>query len=256
MSVYNGESKLVESIESILSQTYTDFECIIVDDRSTDGTAGILADYAQKDTRVKIITNEINLGLTKSLNKAIKTATGVYIARMDAEDTSEPTRFAKQVAFLETHPEHGLVGSWVYLIDESSHKIGAMKYPTEHGVLKKFLIKHNPFVHSSIMMRRSVLDTAGLYDETWKYAQDYELFLRLSKYTKIANIGEHLASYRMSPQSITRQKNKEQVMFAIRARSKAIREGQYSIWAYRFLLKPFIGYLLPYEFKQMIKKMK
>lgn len=255
MGVWNGGTKLKASIDSILVQTHTDFEFVIVDDTSTDTTPEILREYASKDSRIKIITNEQNLGLTKSLNVGICASRGTYIAHMDSGDTSEPTRFAQQVAFLDTHPDYGLVGAWTYLIDDVSQRIGTMKYPTDDDSLKKMLIKHNGIVHSSVMIRRSLLDTAGIYNEAWKYAQDYELFLRLSQYTKIANIADYLVSYRMTAVSITSKKNKEQVLFAIRARQGAIKRGQYPWWNRIYLIEPWIGYVVPYLCKQKIKRL-
>ena len=255
MGVWNGAQHLKESINSILTQTFSDVEFVVVNDASTDDTAHILAAYAAQDPRITVVTNAQNLGLTRSLNVGIRASRGTYIARMDAGDTSEPTRFAEQVQFLDEHPDHGLVGAWTHVIDEDSHIIGEMKYPTDNVSLKKDLIKYNPFVHSSVMMRRDIVEKAGLYNESWKYAQDYELFFRMSKYAKIANIGAYLASYRMSPVSITSRKNKQQVIFAIRACIKAIREGQYGIASYRFVLKPLLGYLMPYSFKMAIKKL-
>lgn len=255
MAVYNGGSKLIPSIESILNQTYSDFELIVVDDASNDETASVLREYGARDPRIIITTNDTNIGLTKSLNKGINKASGVYIARMDVGDTSEPERFAQQVVFLDIHPEYGLVGAWAHVIDERSKKIGEMNYPTGNDVLKQGLIKHNLFVHSSVMMRKSALDAVGLYDERWKYAQDYELFLRLAAHTNIANLPFYLASYRISPDSITKRKNKAQVMFAIHARVAAIKRGQYPFFSCIHLITPFIGYLLPYNFKQWLKKM-
>lgn len=254
LAVYNGGAKLRESIESIINQSFTDFEFVIVDDASTDTTAELLQEYAKKDSRIVVVTNTENLGLTKSLNKGIRASRGEYIARMDAGDTSEPSRFEKQVAFLDSHPKHGLVGTWAYVIDEDSKRVGVMKYPTEHTLLKKALIRYNPIVHSSIMMRKSVVEACGLYNESWTYAQDYELYFRIVARSAIANLGEYLVSYRISPQSITRNKNKEQTLFAVRARMKAIQGGHYSKAAYWYLLKPFLGSLLSYNTKREIKK--
>jgi O-antigen biosynthesis protein len=254
MAVYNGETALRASIDSILTQTFSDFELIIVDDGSTDNTPVILSEYAARDSRVKIVKNQKNLGLTASLNVGIRAARGKYIARMDAGDTSEPTRFEQQVAFLDAHPDYGLLGTWAVVVDEHNKQVGVMKYPTDHDTLRKIMIRYNPFVHSSVMMRRSVLDAAGWYDERWKYAQDYELFFRMLQHSRGALLGEYLVSYRVYPNSITRRKNKLQTLFAIKARMKAIRSGQYGAWSYTALLRPLIGYLLPYKGKQLIKK--
>lgn len=255
MAVHNGEDHLRESIESILNQTFSDFEFIIIDDCSSDNTFRILREYAEKDSRLKIIKNEKNLGLTKSLNKGIRYSSGEYIARMDAGDTSERDRLEKQVKFLDGNNDYGLVGTWSNVIDQDSKKIGEMKYETGSDALKKYLIKHNPIIHSSIMVRKSVLGKIGLYDEKWKYAQDYELYFRIAKDAKIANLPEFLVSNRMSPNSITSRKNKEQVMFAIKARLKAIREHQYGLFSYVYVIKPFVGYLLPYKLKMKIKNL-
>lgn len=255
MSVYNGGAQLAPSIESILAQTYPSFECVIVNDASADGTADVIASYAARDPRIVVVTNDRNLGLTKSLNKGIRAAKGDYIARMDAGDISEPTRFEKEVSFLDANPEYGLVGTWAYVIDEQSNQVGTMQYPTDHESLASILIRYNPFVHSSVMIRRSVLEQTGLYDEAWRYAQDYELFFRLLKYGKAALIGEYLVSYREYAQSITSTKNKQQVLFAIKARLKAIRGGQYGWWSLVYLWRPILGYIFPFGVKKMVKKL-
>ena len=254
MSVHNGERHLAESIESILGQSFTDFELIIVDDCSNDKTSDILKGYSYKDPRVKIIMNEKNLGLTISLNIGIKSSKGEYIARMDAGDTSEKKRFEKQVRFLYENQDHVLVGSFAHTFDDDSRIVGEMKYGTDDKTLKKTLIKINPLVHSSIMMRRRAFEQAGGYNEEWRYCQDYELYFRLARLGKFANLPEYLVSYRMTPNSITRRKNKKQVSFAIKARTKAIKEGQYPFWAYFYLLRPTIGLVLPYKLKYILKK--
>jgi O-antigen biosynthesis protein len=254
MSVYNGASHLEESIESILRQTYTDFECVIIDDASTDRTPNILAAYAHKDPRMKLLRNESNLGLTASLNKAIRASVGEYIARMDAGDTSEPTRFEKQVLFLNEHPDHCLVGSWATSIDDAGNGIGAMEHPTDDKTLRSVLIRYHPFVHSSLMIRRNALDAVGLFDERWKYAQDYDLVFRLLTQGKIANIGERLVSYRFYPNSITARKNRKQVLYAMKARIQAIRRGQYPVWSYIWLYRPIVGFIISHRGKQFLKR--
>lgn len=255
MGVYNGERHLRESIESVLSQTVADFEFIVVDDASVDKTAEILSVYAREDSRLKIVTNNSNLGLTKSLNVGVLASRGEYIARMDAGDTSEPERFARQVEFLEKNTDHVLVGSWAYTIDEESHRVGVMKHVGDDASIRKMLIRHNPIVHSSIMVRKDVLEKAGNYNELWRYGQDYELYFRIMKYGKLANLPKCLVSYRLSPHSITRKKNNKQIGFAIKARMKAIKSGQYGVLSYVYLIAPTIGMLLPYKVKEFIKKL-
>lgn len=253
MGVKNGERFLRESVESILVQTFNDFEFIIVDDGSTDATSEILKEYVARDPRVKIITNVQNLGLTKSLNIGVRAARGEYIARMDADDISLPERFEKQVKFLDEHPDHALVGSWAEVIDEKGNKIGKFEYPTEDAELKKILIKINPFIHASIMMRRNALGQIGLYDEAWRYGQDYELYFRLASVAKIANLPEFLLKHRVDADSITRKNNKEQAKLALRARLHAIKRGQYSWLALPYLLRPLASMLVPYKLRKILK---
>lgn len=253
MPVYNGETYLRETLDSILAQTFPDFEAVIIDDCSTDGSLVIMREYARKDSRVKVFHNETNVGLTKSLNKAIGLSSGIYVARLDAGDTSEKDRFAKQVAFLNNHPDYGLVGSWATIIDERSEKIGQMAWNETDADIRKALIKHNPIIHSSIMIRRSVLEKIGGYNEAWKYAQDYELYFQIIKYSKVANLPEFLISYRAMSGSITLRKNKRQAFLAIRSRWNAVRAGQYPWWAVIYLARPLFGLLLPRSVKKMLK---
>jgi len=253
MGVKNGERFLREAVESILAQTFTDFEFIIIDDGSTDKTPDMLKAFSYKDPRVKIITNPHNVGLTKSLNIGLRVARGEYIARMDADDVAMPERFEKQVKFLDEHAEHALVGSWGDVIDENGNEIGTFEYPAEDFELKKILIKINPFIHASVMMRRSVLETIGLYDENWRFGQDYELYFRIARRFKIANISESLLKHRLNNGSITRTNNREQASLALKARWRAIRSGQYSWIALPHLLRPLASMFVPYGIRKFLK---
>jgi glycosyltransferase involved in cell wall biosynthesis len=133
MSVYNGEKYLRQAIESILQQTYTDFEFIIIDDGSTDSSREIIQSY--DDKRIRLVINEQNIGLTKSLNKGIRLAKGEFIARMDADDISLPQRFEKQVAYLDSHPEVGVLGTYANIIDHRGKIINNIIFPTEHETI-------------------------------------------------------------------------------------------------------------------------
>lgn len=255
MSVYNGERFLRASIESLLSQSLHDFECIIVDDASTDGTASILKGYAAKDPRILVLANTQNLGLTKSLNRAIGASKGAYVARMDADDVSHPARLEKEAAFLDQHPGYALVGTWATIIDERDAPLRTIRYPAESKELKRALIRYNPFFHSSIMMRRDALDAVGAYDERWKFAQDYELYFRIARRYDIANLPEVLLAYRESAGSITGKKNRAQVGFVIRAKLRALLRGQYGITGWFWLVPSIIAWLLPVSTKRYIKKL-
>ncbi len=254
MSVYNGAEYLREAIDSILNQTFSDFEFLIVDDCSNDNSPQILEEYVKKDNRVRIITNEFNLGLTKNLNTAIRQAKGEYIARFDCDDVSLPERFVEQVNYLNEHPRCGVVSMWADIIDGSGKHTRTIKYPTNDNDLRKALISYNPFFHPGIMLRREVFDTVGFYDESWRFAQDYELYFRIAKKYELANIPKILLNYRETGGSITGSKNKLQVGFVLKAKKKAIREGQYSKWNYIHLIRSYIAWILPVKFKKIIKK--
>lgn len=220
MSIYNGEKQLRESIESILNQTFTDFEFIIVNDGSTDGSLEIIESYI--DSRIQIIDNEENIGLTKSLNKAIKKARGKYIARQDADDISLPTRLELQHEYLEKHPEVALLGTGIYVINEMGDEI---EKRIMHPNPKKSLLNGNRFIHGSVMFRKSVIDEIGAYNETLKYAQDYELWLRMSKeYDDLRNLTAPLYKLRMHRGSILSKNIEEQQMYAVLARKLAMHE--------------------------------
>lgn len=254
MSVYNGERFLASAIESVLSQTFSNFEFIIVDDFSSDGTALILKNFAEKDGRLRIIKNTGNLGLTKSLNIALKESKGEYIARLDDSDLMMPERLEKQVSFLDENKDVGLVGTWAYIIDDQGGVIGEIKHLTEDKIIKKDLIRHNLFIHPSIMFRRSTALSAGLYDEDYKYGQDYNFYFRIFPYTKFANLPAFLLKYRKSKESLTFIKNRKQIFFANKARKFAIEKKYYSKLAFVYVFLVYLTSLLPTRLKFFLRK--
>lgn len=253
MAVKNGERFLREAVESILVQTFTDFEFIIIDDGSADKTADMLKAFSYKDPRVKIITNAHNVGLTKSLNIGLRVARGEYIARMDADDVAMPERFEKQVKFLDEHADIGVVGAWAKVVDDSGVEVDRFDWETDARIVKKNLIKWNNIIHSLAMMRRSVIDKVGGYDESFQYAQDYDLWLRIAVANKLCNLPEFLLYYRMSNVSITANKNNKQALCALRARWNAIKRGQYSPFAIVYLLRPIASIVFSRKLKDFYK---
>lgn len=195
MSVYNGEKYLKEAVDSILNQTFQDFEFIIINDASTDGTLDILKSYS--DTRIKIHTNKKNLGVAKSLNVGLKIAKGEYIARQDSDDISMPERLALQVDFLDRHPAYAVVGVFPKVIYEHSDKIRYGQRPVEDIDIRKTLKAKNCIVHGSAMIRMKCLLDVGLYDESMANSEDYELWLRLSKKYAFRNIAKFLYVLRL-----------------------------------------------------------
>ncbi|MFX1385398.1 MAG: glycosyltransferase [Promethearchaeota archaeon] len=204
MSIYNGEKYIDKAINSILNQSYADFELIIIDDDSNDNSLEISKSYAKKDKRIKIIKNKKNIGLTKSLNKAINISRGEFIARQDVDDISLPNRLEKQLKFLENHPDFVFCGSDV-TVKQNQYK--SSKY-LDFNKIKENLIINNCFTHSTILIRKKYLSEYGLYDEKYLYGQDYELWCRLIyRYNlKARNLSEKLVIMDI-PNSRLSQKN-------------------------------------------------
>jgi glycosyltransferase involved in cell wall biosynthesis len=195
MAVYNGEKFLREAVESILHQTFTDFELLIINDASTDKSMEILSSY--EDPRIRIINNEKNLGLTKSLNKGLSFAKSNYIARMDADDISYPERLEIQYHYMEDNIDVDIVGSWIETIDENGNTINVGKNPHSSEEIYYILNFRNCLTHSSIMFRKDIIVGNGSYNETLYNAQDYELWHRISKVSRIYQIQRVLVKWRM-----------------------------------------------------------
>ncbi len=202
MSVYNGQKYLRESIDSILEQTYKNFEFIIINDGSEDNSLDILLEYEARDPRITIV-NQNNIGLTRSLNRGIKLAASEYIARQDADDISLPTRLEKQLNFMENHPEVAVVGCLgdFFNVDGVLRAVRDPKHSREG--MKRHLASKNLFMHGSAMMRKSCLAKVGFYREFFRHSQDYDLWLRLSQYFDIDVLPENLYQYRVTLEAIS-----------------------------------------------------
>jgi len=256
MSVFNGEEYLEESIKSILNQTFKDFEFIIVNDGSTNRTEEILEKYQSKDPRIKIIVNEENIGLTKSLNKAIDISRGKYIARQDADDISLPQRLEKQVEFLETHNEIKVLGTFGYKIDKDGDILAEQTLPISLEQIKKTLIKTNPFIHSSVMMEKEIIDRVGKYNEKFRTSQDYELWFRILRIAKGYNLPLFLVKKRYHKDMISLKKDKEELKNTSFFRKQAMKKGDYSKLCYVYLLRPYFSLKCPVFFKKILWRIK
>jgi hypothetical protein len=203
MPVYNGERYLREAIISVLNQSFADFECIIVNDGSTDQSEAIIMSF--DDPRIHYITQK-NKGLAATLNVAIEQAKGTYLARQDQDDVSLPERFAMQVDYLEKHKSVGAVGTWASIWVEESPTERVMKHPTENWTVQFNLLFNTPFVHSSVMIRKTILDKVGLYstDPTRQPPEDYELWSRIGRVSELANLETILLQYRETGGSMSR----------------------------------------------------
>ncbi|MCM8787205.1 MAG: glycosyltransferase, partial [Candidatus Omnitrophica bacterium] len=228
------------------------FEFIVVNDNSTDATNQILKKI--KDPRLKIITNKAKLGLTTSLNICLKRSKGEFIARMDADDIARRDRFTKQVNFLDKYKEIGVVGSWVELIDHNGKKRGILKFPLSHQEISKKIFLFNPLRHSTVMFRKELIYKYGFYDEKLDGAEDYDLWLRLGKFTKIANIGLPLLKYRLHDERVSEKEERKVLKAAIMARIKAIRFYNYPFWKLLYLIKPILTYFIPSKVKKVFLK--
>ncbi len=197
MSVFNGEKYLADAIESILNQTFSDFEFIIIDDGSTDRSLKIINEFAQIDKRIQVVKNDNNIGLAASLNKGISLAKGEYITRMDADDVSLPERFEKQVVYLNTHQEIAVVASNYIRVDENNNVLRHTNRPTTPSRIFFRLFFGDVIAHPTVMMRQKIFNKGFYkYNENYKTAQDYDLWLTIINKFDIANLPDNLLYYR------------------------------------------------------------
>jgi glycosyltransferase involved in cell wall biosynthesis len=202
LAVYNGEQYLRSTVESVLAQTLSDFELIIVNDGSTDASRDIALSFG--DPRIRVIDNPRNLGLTPSLNRGLLEARGEFVARIDADDLAAPKRLARQVDFLRRRPGVGLVGTWYRAMDGNGKTLNRGQLPTDHVEIRWSLMFYCAFVHSGVMWRRvSVHESVGLYDDAFAYAMDWEYWSRIASRLQVANLGAHLTHYRVGPHSMS-----------------------------------------------------
>ena len=207
MPVYNAEKFVGTAIDSILKQTFTDFEFLIFNDGSSDNSKQIIASF--KDDRIRLFDYTVNSGYVAHLNHGIKLATGKYIARMDADDISIPERFEMQVSYLESHPEVGVCGAWILQFEgeEQPYTRIVYKYPADHDEISVKLLKHNSFAHPVVMMRRSVLMENGLkYEAGFMPSEDARLWSLLRRHTRLHNIQKILLHYRKHNNQISTEK--------------------------------------------------
>lgn len=217
MSAYNAENDIAAAIESILAQTYTDFEFIVIDDGSKDKTAEIVERYAAQDERIRFCPQE-NTGLTIALNKGVNLARGQYIARQDCDDLSYPQRFEQEVKYLEGHPDVVLVGSNANDLYPDGFTSEWGHYEDEE--LQKIVFLKTPFPHSTIMMRADVCHRLDGYDERRKTSQDMEMWMRLAKVGKIGMIKEPLIQRFVGEDTISAKRRWRQTYDALCSRLK------------------------------------
>lgn len=252
MGVWNGAPGIREAVESVLRQTMDDLELIVIDDGSADGTPAILRSF--RDPRLRV-ERRARGGLTVALKAAFELARAPLVARLDGDDTALPERFERQRAFLDAHPDIGLLGTATREIDASGHEIAIVRPPTDDAAIRAALIRRNPFVHSSVMMRRAAAELAGGYDGAFPVAQDYDLWMRMSRVTRMANLPEPLVVRRILPGRISETRDTERLQAEARVRWSAVRAGTYPAWCALFALRPLLAQLLPVGSRRLLRRL-
>jgi len=254
MSVYNGEKYLKNSIESILDQTYKDFEFLIIDDCSSDKSADILKEYQALDRRIKLFFNRENKGLTTNLNFLIRKSKGEYIVRMDADDISFKERVEKQLHFFSKHHEIDVLGSSAIDIDENGKIIRYRSVPTSDQDIKKMILKLSPIIHPTVMFKKKSLEKINFYNEKYRTSQDLDMWFRaMSIGLKFHNLEEPLLYYRYE----SNYKKKRNLGFRIN--DFKIRINGYKvnkiplIYWYNLFIPIFLG-ILPDKIYNLLKK--
>jgi glycosyltransferase involved in cell wall biosynthesis len=195
MAAYNAGRFLRYAIDSILCQSFSDFEVLLIDDGSTDDTRAIVQSY--RDARLRLLGNDRNRGVVYTRNRGLELADGAYVAPMDADDVAHHERLERQVAFLDSHPDIAMVGTWVNMIDEQGNPFLILRSPTDSQTIYETLLDYNTFFHSSVMFRKHAVLAVGGYRGSADLAQDWDLWLRLSEQYALANLDEVLLDYRV-----------------------------------------------------------
>lgn len=253
MPVYNAEEYLREAIESILNQTFTDFEFIIVDDASTDNSCKIIEEYSKKYERILVIKNANNFGIAETRTRGTKFAKGKYIGVADADDISIPTRLEKQYNYLEKHEDCGVVGGFIELFNSDNGKrIGVRKYNEDDANLRKKIFLYCPVAQPVCMIRKEVFDNIGYYDPKYPPVEDLDLWFRIGMKYKFANIQEILLKYRVHKRSSTILKIQTMEDITLELRKKYSHGYGYSMTLFDRiynLMIPMTKYIVPYKFK-------
>jgi len=236
MSIYNSHQTIIRAVDSIICQTYQNIEIIIIDDASEDCSVDIIKEYIDKDNRIKLIQNNKNMGLAWSLNKAIMNSKGFYIARMDSDDRSHCERIERQVDFLENNPKIDVLGTASRYVDENYRFVKNITMPKYHKDCASILPKTTPFIHPTVVIRRTFFDKVGFYDESLRKAQDYELWARGMNCAYYANLADILLDY-----TVPKNKSYKTMLQEIKVRTACAYKYHFLLSSLRYTL---IGFLL------------
>jgi glycosyltransferase involved in cell wall biosynthesis len=251
MSVRDGAPWVGEAVASVLGQTAADLELIVIDDGSTDATPALLG--SARDSRLRV-ERQPPAGLTPALNRALALARAPLVARLDADDLALPARLERQRAFLGSHPEVGLLGTGAREVDPSGRVVATVAPPADDAVIRAALIRRNPFVHSSVMMRRRLAEEVGGYDAAFAVAQDYDLWMRMSRRTRMANIPEPLVVRRLLPGRVGAARDADRLRAEALVRWRALRSGAYPWWCAVFVARPLAALALPRPLRALVRR--
>jgi len=249
MSAKNAEKYIKSAIESVLSQTCSDFIFYIVDDASTDKTVEIIKTFS--DPRIKFFQNMTSRGLTANLIFLLKKGSREYVARQDADDISSPQRFAKQIAYFKNN-NCDFLGTDAILINDQGETNGELKFNGQN--LKRELFKKNILIHTSVMMKRKVIEDLGGYREKFPYNEDYDLWLRSIRKYSIHILREPLVKFRIYKSSLSYRNMKIQQLNGIKTRIEALKQGTYRFYYVSYLFPIFVSCLLPIAVNKIIHR--
>lgn len=251
MPVYNDEKYIDQALESIVNQTYTNLEIVVVDDCSTDTTWQKIQAFAKRDSRIKPFRNKKNSKIVKTLNFAIEQSSGKYLARMDGDDERILDGIEAQVTFMEKHPDVAIVGGISQVCDERMSLLNERHYAETDEKIRKALFRYSPFTHPAIVMRKSMLPEKG-YDEKFNWAEDYELYFRMAKNGKLANLNKVVYKIRTHKKSVSRMHARRQEALTLYIRLRAVFEFDYKMSRgdkIYFFLQAATMYLMPTAFR-------
>lgn len=253
ISLYNAEKTLDRTFESLRTQSFQDFRIVAINDASQDNTRELLLKWKGLFgyERFIILENTENLGLTQSLNRGLSVISEPFTARIDADDWWYPQKLEKQVTFLESHPDHGLVGC--NYVNRKNKNDTLIKCPETDAAIKKDIIRRNPFAHSCVVFRTDIIKQAGDYDVNIRFGQDYELWLRIATETKFHNLQECLC-VRNAENGISSDKQDEQMIQCIKTQIRYIRKLHRSPLEYRYLIEPLAVIALPTFIRNLKRK--
>lgn len=205
MPAFNAEKFISEALDSVLGQTFKDFELIVIDDNSSDNTWQIIQTYSSYDQRIKPLKNNVNLGIAGNRNLVVKHALGKYLAWQDADDISVPNRLALQYSYLENNKDVGIVGGNILPFDNNGAET-LRRYPTDDAVIRRKIFRFSPIAQPAAMVRKTVFSEVGLYDLNYPPAEDLDMTFRIGEKYKLANLDEEIIRYRLDQNSATNTK--------------------------------------------------